>query len=244
MTYREATRKKRLPFSNHISPWSPRESLSLSLSLTSSLFFFSLSSRRVWYKSIYSEASREKVNILCIYRRHIFPVYFSVNTRYPPRDILYKIARPSTRLQFFIKAKRLQSYAVIDRRGNPDKNLSYPRLNSLNSAKREIHELYAVSSDIAPLKRGISRLLNYGSQSLRPSPPSWMRASSRSPVLPSPPYWIANNDFPHVAASPGIQCEKLQWLPALYFERFSARLTRRPLARREISADHTRRFSY
>lgn len=52
-----------------------------------------------------------------------------------------------------------------------------------------------------------------------------------------PPYWIANNDFPHVAAFPGIQCEELQWLPALYFERFSAHLTRRPPRRREISAD-------
>lgn len=70
--------------------------------------------------------------------------------------------------------------------------------------------------------------------------PSWMRPGSpslHSPPLPFPPYWIANNDFPHVAASPDIQCQELQWLPALYFERFSARLTRRPPRRREISAD-------
>lgn len=178
--YRAASRKERLAFPNHISPWFPRWRVSLFFSL----FFSSLSFQRIWYKLTYSEASREKVNILCIYWRHIFPAYFFVNIRYPPRDILYKIARSSTGSQFFfIEGKRLQSYTVIERRGNPAKNSSSRDWIRLVSAKRETRALYVASPDIAPLKHAISCLLNYCSQSLRQLP-SWMRASSRSPFHP------------------------------------------------------------
>jgi len=213
----------------------------LCFSFSSSLFFLFFLPKNL-VRTYIGEASHTRKSQYPTYWQHVFLAYFSVNTRslFSEGYILYKIAR--RRGCNFFEPKRLQSYAVIEHRGNSDKNLSFRdciHLALLN------WNLCCISPDIYrsfKARHFLSSKLLLAISSVAPFMSA--RQFTFSVYPSSSPYWIANNDFPHVAASPGIQCEKLQWLPALYFERFSARLTRRPPARREISANHTRRFSH